>query len=134
MTTIESSVVINQPIEQVYSFLADFNNHQQLMPEQISNWSSTYDSATFDIKNMGTLALKIQERVANTQIRLLPEGRTPFPLSLIWTLEKTADQLTQANLAIKAELNMMMKMIATGPLQELTKAETSRLKAIFEKG
>jgi len=28
---------------------------------------------------------------------------------------------------------MMMKMMASGPLQQLTEAETSKLKAFFEK-
>ena len=33
MSTFESTVTINKPVNIVYQFLADMNNHQQLMPD-----------------------------------------------------------------------------------------------------
>ena len=42
MTNIESTVTIERPINEVFNFLADLNNHQQLMPENIYNWSSKF--------------------------------------------------------------------------------------------
>ena len=41
MTTFESKASINKPANEVYQFLADMNNHQQLMPENIQDWTST---------------------------------------------------------------------------------------------
>ncbi|HEY0899586.1 MAG TPA: SRPBCC family protein, partial [Sphingobacteriaceae bacterium] len=45
MTVFESKTVIAKPVADVYSFLSDINNHEQLMPENVSNWSSTHDEA-----------------------------------------------------------------------------------------
>ena len=49
-------------MSEVYNFLADLNNHQQLMPENIYNWTSTYDTANFNIQNMAKLAVKVENR------------------------------------------------------------------------
>ena len=53
MTTFESKITIHRPVSDVYNFLADLNNHQQLMPENIYNWNSTRDTASFTIQKYG---------------------------------------------------------------------------------
>jgi uncharacterized membrane protein len=65
MTNIESTVSIESPINEVFDFLADLNNHQQLMPENIYNWSSTKDEARFTIQNMAKLAIKVSSMIQN---------------------------------------------------------------------
>lgn len=130
MTVIESKSVINKPAAEVYNFLADLNNHQQLMPENIYNWSSTRDEARFTIQNMAKLALKVSTREENKQIVIVPAEAAPFPVELKWTLADNGDGTTTASYTISAELNMMMKMLASGPLQKLADHETAKLKSI----
>jgi hypothetical protein len=36
------------------------------MPDNIQEWTSTADEASFSIQNMAKLSLKIEERVADT--------------------------------------------------------------------
>lgn len=131
MTIIESSAEINLPIEKVYQFLADLNNHQQLMPENIYNWSSTTDTASFTIQNMAKLAIHISERVENEKLIAIPTEKPPFDLSLQWTVKDNGNGTTTAKHTISADLNMMMKMLASGPLQKLADYQTKRLKEIL---
>lgn len=126
MTTFESSVSIAQPVEKVYAFLSDLNNHQQLMPENIYNWSSTADEAKFTIQNMAKLALKVSSRVENAEIFIEPSEEAPFALNMRWLVAPDVDGTT-AKLVVSAELNMMMKMMASGPLQKLVDYQTSAL-------
>ena len=126
MITFESSVIISQPIDKVFGFLSDLNNHQQLMPENIYNWSSTADEAKFNIQNMAKLALKVSSRIENQEINIIPAEEAPFAIEMKWTTEKSGDQ-TMAKLVVSAELNMMMKMLASGPLQKLVDHQTSTL-------
>lgn len=130
-TTIESTVLIQKPISEVYTFLADLNNHQQLMPENIYNWSSTADEARFTIQNMAKLAIKISSRVENREIAAIPSEEAPFALELKWLLNDLGNGSTEAKHLISAELNMMMKMLASGPLQKLADHQTTRLKEIL---
>lgn len=131
MTIIESSTEINLPVAQVYQFLADLNNHQQLMPENIYNWSSTADTASFTIQNMAKLAIHISERVENEKLVAVPTEKPPFDLSLQWSVTDNGNGTTSAKHLISADLNMMMKMLASGPLQKLADYQTKKLKEIL---
>ena len=126
MITFESSVIISQPIDKVFGFLSDLNNHQQLMPENIYNWSSTADEAKFTIQNMAKLALKVSSRIENQEINIIPGEEAPFAIEMKWTTENVGDATT-AKLVVSAELNMMMKMLASGPLQKLVDHQTTTL-------
>jgi len=130
-TSISSTVTLHKPIADVYTFLADLNNHQQLMPENIYNWSSTTDEAAFTIQNMAKLAIKVSSRIPNQEIVAIPSAEAPFDLELKWELKEVGNDTTEATHTISAELNMMLKMLASGPLQQLADHQTAKLKALF---
>ena len=131
MTIIESNAQINLPVAQVYQFLANLNNHQQLMPENIYNWASTADTASFTIQNMAKLAIHISERIENEKLIAIPTEKPPFDLSLQWSVKDNGDGTTTATHTISADLNMMMKMLAAGPLQKLADYQTKKLKEVL---
>lgn len=127
MTTIESTKVsLSKTADAVFDFLADANNHQQLMPSSIQNWKSTTDDCSFNIPNMGQLSLAFAERSKPSLLKIVPTGKVPFPLSLQWKVEPT-DTGCIAQLIIDADLNPFIKMMATGPLQSLANHQTAQL-------
>ena len=132
MTVIESTTELNLPVEQVYTFLADLNNHQQLMPENIYNWSSTEDTASFTIQNMAKLAIHISSRIPNQELIAVPSEKAPFDIELKWTVADNGQGGTTASHIISADLNMMMKMLAAGPLKKLADHQTERLKEVLK--
>jgi len=125
MTTFQSKITINRPVDEVYNFLADLNNHQQLMPENIYNWSSARDTANFTIKNMAKLGVKVSKRIENNEIIIIPED-APFDLEMKWQLS-SSNNGTDVLYTVTADLNMMMKMLASGPLQKLVDHQTLSL-------
>lgn len=127
MTNIESEITVNKPVGEVYAFLANMNNHEQLMPSNIYNWQSTEDEASFTIQNMAKLSLKINSRIENKELTAIPSEKAPFDIELKWTVISTEDSKTVAKLVISADLNPMMKMIASGPLQKLANHQTQKL-------
>ncbi|OYD41118.1 SRPBCC family protein [Sphingobacterium cellulitidis] len=131
MTIIQNTVEINKPVAEVYAFLADMNHHEQLMPENIEKWTSTADEARFTIKNMAKLSLRISERLENKELVSVPIEEAPFPLTLRWKLEPTSENSTNATFVIEAGLNMMMKMMASGPLQKLVDFQIGKLKEVL---
>lgn len=130
-TLIESVSIINKPIAEVYNFLSDLNNHQQLMPENIYNWSSSADEARFTIQNMAKLAIKVSSRISNQEIVAIPAEEAPFEVELKWSLKDLGNGTTEAKHTISAELNMMLKMLASGPLQKLADHQATQLKAVL---
>lgn len=132
MTTFENSVIIHKPATEVYTFLKDLSNHEQLMPDNIQDWKATPDEASFTIKNMASLHLEVSNRVANREVSAVPKGKAPIDITLKWTLESQADDQTKATFTIQAELNMMLKMIASGPLQKLVDHQVQRLGQLLQ--
>jgi len=132
MTVFQNNAIVNKPLSEVYQFLADLNNHEKLMPENIYNWSSTADEARFTIKNMAKLALKVSDRVENETIVCIPAEETPFEIKLSWKTEQVSPSETKATFVIEAQLNMMMKMMASGPLQKLVDYQVNSLKEILD--
>jgi carbon monoxide dehydrogenase subunit G len=125
MKTFESKTTINRPANEIYKFLADLNNHQQLMPENVKNWTSTFDTASFNVE-MAKLSLKVASRIEDCEIKIIPSEKPPFDLELKWVLSPNGDH-TDVTYTISADLNMMMKMMVSGPLQKLVDHETKTL-------
>ncbi|HWZ04750.1 MAG TPA: SRPBCC family protein [Mucilaginibacter sp.] len=130
MKVFESRISINRPAHEVYSFLADLNNHKQLMPENIMDWVSTADTAQFNVQNMAKLSLKVGSRVPDKEIKIIPAEKPPFDLELKWKLSSVNNN-TDVVFSISADLNMMLKMVASGPLQKLTDHQTQTLGSIL---
>lgn len=132
MTIIESEVTLKASAVSVYNFLADLNNHQQLMPENVLDWTSTKNEARFNIQNMAKLVLQVSNRMPATEILIDAVENPPFPLQLKWEITE-ADFQTNVIFTISAEMNMMMKMLASGQLQKLADFETERLQQLILK-
>ena len=126
MSTFESKVTLHKPVSIIFAFLSDMNNHKQLMPENIIDWQSNTDVASFNIPNITKLSLKVQDRVTNSLVRIIQAETTPFDMELRWAL-RDLNGATEITLSIEAHLNMMMKMMASGPLQKLADEETANL-------
>lgn len=131
MSTFKSTVTINRPADEVFNFLADFNNHQGLMPDNVVNWLSDYDNAYFEVPNMLKLSLKITERKPNSYIEISPVEKPPFSVKLNWEI-KSGNDSSEVTFTITAELNMMMKMMASGPLQKLAGHQTQALAGLLK--
>lgn len=131
MTSIESQLVqVDKPLAEVFSFLANANNHEKLMPESIYNWSSTEDECKFTIQNMAKLELKISERDPSGKIVIIPSAKAPFDLKIEWILTGNDTQCS-AKMIIHADLNPFIKMMAVGPLTKLVNHQVETLKSIL---
>ena len=128
MTRIESDkTTISKTAKEVYDFLSDFNNFQKLMPEQVVDWKSTSDECTFTIKGMATLGMKIIEKTPNSLIKVAKNGSAPFDFTLLCMIEDLQQQCV-VQLAFDADLNPMMKMMASKPLTNFLNILVNKLK------
>jgi len=130
MTRIESDkVTMNKTAKEVFDFLSDFNNFQKLMPEQVVDWKSTADECTFTIKGMATLGMKIIEKTPNSFIKVIKNGSAPFDFTLTCMIDDLQQQCA-VQLAFDADLNPMMKMMASRPLTNFLNILVNKLKEL----
>ncbi len=120
MTTFESSVkTVKVARKPVYGFLADIRNFGSLVPEgKVSNFEAESDNCRFTIDGLGEVGVRQVTTRPDDTIIFESEGSTPFRFDLSIDLEETGDEDTKLKLTLRAELNMMMKMMASKPLEE----------------
>ena len=130
MTQLSSDKVsVNKSAKEVFDFLSDFNNFGRLMPEQVTGWTSTADECSFTIAGMATLGMKIKERVPNTSVVIEKNGKAPFDFFLSCAITDKQQQ-SDAQLFFDADLNPMMKMMASKPLTNFLNLLAAKLKEI----
>lgn len=122
---------INASQEEVYNFLMDMNNFEQLFPQdKVDNWESTEENCTMKIKSMGSLGLKRVASTANSLIYLDSFGKTPFKFTLnIFLLEKESDSC-EVHIEFEGDINPFMKMMVEKPLTEFFNSLVKRLAKI----
>lgn len=133
MAIFESKIAVDRPVSDVYQFLADFNNHGQLMPDNVQNWSASYNEAGFMVQNTVKLSLQITERIENQAVNITAINNPPFPIQLNWLLVANGES-TDVTFTINAEPGGLMKMMVSGPLQKLANHEIESLAAVLNRG
>ncbi|MCB9252795.1 MAG: SRPBCC family protein [Flavobacteriales bacterium] len=117
--------------EELYEFLHNLNNHQKIMPDQVTEWWSTESEAKLRIQGIGSLHLQRGECLPHHSIKIVPLGKPPVELFLHWSIFKK-EAGTSFQVVLHAELNMMLKMIAQKPLQNLTNYMAAHVNGAFE--
>ena len=123
---------IERPSDDIYSFLADLNHFEHMMPEQVINWQSTADHCTFTIKNLADLGLKIENRVPGQQVLVVSDGKAPFDFKLSCNLTASSEISTEVIFEITADLSPMFKMMVSNPLSNLVNIMAGKLKEEME--
>jgi len=119
---------INNSQENIYNFLSNFNNFGKLMPEQVVNWRSTEVECSFTIKGMTDLNLKIKEKLPHTKVIMTSAGKAPFEFELVCDIEKLSENKSYSKLSFKSDMNPMLSMLASKPLQNFVNILNQQLK------
>ena len=123
---------ISKPRSEVYSFLSDLNHFEVMMPEQVIEWKSDPDACSFTIKGIGTIALRIRQRIQDSLIIVQSEEPTPISFDLRCLLEPVDRAQTNVILELEAELSPMLRIMAANPLQNLVNIMVDKLAEYFE--
>ena len=116
---IQSQYVDNSKSEQeFFGLVSDMRNIPALLPEQAVNVQADNDNLSFTVQGMGSIALRVSQRITYSLVQLIPVGKTPFPFTLSIKIAGLGNNC-RVMFEIDAELNPLMAMMAKRPLQNL---------------
>lgn len=128
MTTLTSKKnTIATSASEVYTFLSDFNNLQELMPSKVVNWSSTATTCAFTIEGMAHLNMAFGTNVENEKIMMVSEGKNPFNYDLSVFITPLNETQCEVYVVFNADMNAMLAMMAKKPLQNFVDILVDRL-------
>ena len=113
----------------LFEYIGDMNNMPPILPEQVVDIKADNDNLAFTIQGMGSVALRVKERKPNEFIQLVPEGKVPFQFVLNVHIRNN-EQRTECCFEIDANLNPLMQMMASRPLQNLVNMMAERAEII----
>ncbi len=136
MTKFESRIgKIKSPQQDVYVFLADFNNFEQFIPsDRAKDWKSDENKCSFTVDGIGGVGLEIIEREPNKLIKITGSGIAKVEFYMWIQLKELEGNDTGVRLTLKADLNSMMKMLASNPLNNFLEILVSKMENFSFKG
>ena len=100
----------------VFNFLSDVKNFEQLMPENISKFEVLGDDKfLFALKGMPEIILKKKEVIAPNKIVLGAAGGK-LDFSLTGNIIETSPNQSEVQLTFEGDFNPMMAMMIKGPI------------------
>jgi carbon monoxide dehydrogenase subunit G len=104
--------------EKFYSFITDIRNFEKIIPpDVIKEWQSDENSCRFVVSGLGDLKLNIAGKEPFCLVKFAGNAlmTIDFILSVLIAEENT--ERAKVNLVMEAELNGIMKMMASGPIE-----------------
>ena len=122
------TIEVNKSQEDLYHFLSDFNNFEQLMPENTDKFELTDNGFLFALKGMPTIKLKLQEKVPFSKI-VLASASEQFPFTLTANIKDVNGKAT-TNFEFEGKFNPMITMMVKKPLQKFINTLSSNIQKL----
>lgn len=121
---------IKASTEQVFNYLADFNNYKEMMPDSVSNWESDVDQCSLQVSMVPKIQMKIVERTPNSNIKI--KGSGPFDFDLTVSIETIDSAHSLTGMTFEADINPFMKMMIEKPMGQFFGYLTKQVQKKFE--
>lgn len=107
-----------RPAAQIYAAISRFDNLTPALADRVEEWQASEDRCSFKAKGF-TVKLRMDERAECKHVKIVgDEGGVPMDFAFWIQLHEVAPTDTRLRLVLHIELNMMMRMMIGGKLQD----------------
>ena len=110
-----AKVSVAKSAKEVFEFLSDLKNFEQLMPENTQKFEVDGDSFLFALKGMPEIRLVLKEKTAFSNITLAAAS-SKLPFTLAGNVNEISENRSQVQLVFNGDFNPMMAMMVKKPL------------------
>ena len=111
-------VNVDKSQQELFNFLTDVENYEQIMPESKEKFEvKSSDTFAFALKGMPEIWLQIKEK-REPNLIVLGSTSDKFDFSLDVVIEDAGNDKSQAQLFFNGKFNAMMAMMVKGPLNK----------------
>lgn len=123
-------VIVNKSASEMFDYLTDVKNFEQLMPENISKFEVlSPQSFVFALKGMPEIALEVKEINAPESFVLGSIGEK-LPFKLIGDITEVDANTSEVQLHFKGEFNSMMSMMIKGPISKFIETLVTKMQEL----
>ena len=110
-------VSVQKSDKEIFEFLSDIKNFEQIMPENTEKFEAGDNSFLFALKGMPDIRLNLHEKNEHDKI-ILSSASEKFPFTLTGNIVKLSDTSSEVQLIFNGEFNAMVAMMIKNPLQK----------------
>ena len=116
--------------KEVYDFLTNFNNFEDLMPDSVAKFELLNDdSFVFALKGMPEIVLKRKEQVPHSKV-VLGAASDKLPFSLTIAIDQISEGESEVQWSFEGEFNAMMAMMVKTPITNFMGTLSDKLSAL----
>ena len=120
-------VTVNKSAKELFEYLHDVKNFEQLMPENISKFETIREDAfIFGLKGMPEIALEIKETTPYSTI-ILGAISDKIPFTLQANITTKGEHTSSVALVFSGEFNAMMAMMIKSPITKFIETLVSQI-------
>lgn len=108
---------LNSSAEECFVFVTDIRNFERFIPkDSISNWQSGKESCSFSVSMLGSVSVRIAQKEEFSRVVFNGDALKKNDFELVLNITDNINKRTEVMVELNADLNPMMKMIATKPI------------------
>jgi hypothetical protein len=120
-------VTANKSQQELFNFLTNVENFEQIMPQSKEKFEVTsQDTFLFQLKGMPEIRLKIME-TKEPELIVLGSTSDKFPFTLNTHIEKAGESQSEVYMDFEGQFNAMMSMMIKSPLKKFITALTENI-------
>lgn len=122
-------VVVEKSQKEMFAFLTDLKNFEQLMPESIQKFEVDGDSFIFGLKGMPEIRLVLKEKTEFSKVTL-GAASSKLDFHLVADIDAIDEESCEVQLDFNGEFNMMMQMMVKKPLTSFIETLTDNMEQL----
>ncbi len=114
--------------EEIFGFVTDIRNFEQFIPAgSVTDWEASKDRCSFRVPRMGNVHLRIVREEKPLLVAYKGNALNNNDFDIVVHIRKNNNNKADVKVSLNAELNPMVKMIASKPIGQFLEMLVDRL-------
>jgi len=121
--------------EEAFNFVTDIRNFEQFVPKgSVNNWSADKESCSFSVPMLGTVSVILAGKEEFSKVVFNGDALKKNDFSLTLNISDNVKDPADVKIALSADLNPMMKMMAVKPINQFLEMLIKEMESFREWG
>jgi hypothetical protein len=121
--------------KECFEFSTDIRHFERFIPNgTITNWQADRESCSFSVSMLGSVSVRLTKKEMYTSVVFNGDALKKNDFELVLHITDNNDKPAEVKVALNAELNPMMKMIAVKPIKQFLEMLISEMEKFTDWG
>lgn len=114
--------------EEIFEFVRDIRNFERFIPAgTVADWNASKDHCSFRVPRVGNVDLRLVQEERPNLVAFKGNALNDNAFDIVVHIRRNASEKADVKVALNAELNPMMKMIAAKPIGQFLEMLVDRM-------